>query len=60
MSNAKNRDSNTDTNPMTDQQDGTVDVPHWRDSLTYVLLAVLLLAMVFGAWYGIDAIYYGE
>jgi hypothetical protein len=46
--------------PITAEPDETVDAPDWKDTLTYVLLAALLLAVVFGAFYGVDAIYYGE
>jgi predicted secreted protein len=45
---------------MSDKPDETVDAPDWKSTVTYVLLTVLLLAVVFGVFYGVDALYYGE
>ncbi|HEV3298855.1 MAG TPA: hypothetical protein VG055_04415 [Planctomycetaceae bacterium] len=57
MPNARIRFSNA---PTTDKPDETVDASDWKSTLTYVLLAVQLLAIVFGVFYGVVALYYGE
>jgi hypothetical protein len=48
------------SDPMSHKPDETVDASDWKSTITYVLLAVLLLAVVFGVFYGVDALYYGE
>ncbi len=48
------------SDPMIDKPDETVDASDWKSTLTYSLLAVLLLAIVFGVFYALDAMYYGE
>jgi hypothetical protein len=53
--------SRKDVEPsLTDKPDETVDASDWKSTLAYVLLAVLLVAVVFGVFYGVDALYYGE